>query len=287
VRQTRTPDYVAPAGACDSHFHIFGPYDRFPLSAARGYTPPEALVADYLRMRTTLRLSRSVIVQPSVYGADNECTLDAIQHLGGTARCRAVAVIDEGAPGGFDGAHLRRMHEAGVRGVRFNVVDGGGPDVAEMERISRLIAPLGWHIQLFLPSSGLVGALPVLQGLPVEIVIDHLGRADPARGLDDPAFQALLRLLDGGRAWVKLSGYLSSALSAPFADVAPFVQKLVAIRPDRLVWGSNWPHPVRYRDMPNDGDLLDALATWISDEATMRRILVANPARLYGFPETV
>ncbi|KMO18467.1 hypothetical protein SQ03_10395 [Methylobacterium platani JCM 14648] len=267
-----------PDGACDSHIHVFGPQALFPFAQSRGYTPPEAPVEAYRRVQAALGLARAVIVQPSVYGTDNACTFEAARQLGGPERCRIVAVAPPGGPRDPDG-----WREAGVCGIRINAVAGGGPPIDQIGAAAAAVADLGWHVQLYLPRAALIEAVPTLLTLPTAVVIDHLGDPDPADPTG-PALVALQRLLDGGRAWVKLSGgYIASALDAPWPDVAPTARALAATHPDRLVWGTNWPHPVRYRAMPEDGDLLDALAEWLDDEAAFHRVLVENPAHLYGF----
>ena len=274
----RAPDLRAPRGACDCHFHVFGPHDRYPLAASRGYTPPEAPLAAFRHVMATLRMQRCVIVQPSIYGTDHACLLDALRHLGpGVAR--GVAVVDAET----SDAELRRFHAAGIRGARFNLVSGGGPDLSAMRKLAGRLAPLGWHLSLFLPGEALATLTPALIGLPVEAVIDHLGDIDPRAGENGPAFLALQALAASGRAWIKLTGYRSSGLPPPYPDLAPFVRKLVALRPEALVWGSNWPHPIRYTAMPDDGDLLDALRSWLPDAALLQQILVSNPAKLYDF----
>ncbi len=280
VLQPRLARTLAPPGACDCHFHIFGPYDHFPLSATRTYTPPQALVPAFRRVQAALRFDRSVIVQPSVYGTDNACLLDAVRQLGGPEQCRAVVVVGPD----IEPKVLRQWHEAGVRGVRLNAVSGGGPSPGDLAAVASLVAPLGWHVQLYLSQDGLADAAPLLQTLPVDVVIDHFGGLDPGRGEQDPSFRTLLRLVEAGRTWVKLSGgYLSSTETAPWADIAPFARALAAVRPDRVVWGSNWPHPIRFREMPDDGDLLDALAEWLPDPLVLQQVLVDNPTRLYDF----
>lgn len=279
VLHPRRPRFAAPPGSCDCHFHVFGPYGRFPLSATRGYTPPEASVPSYRGVVQALGLTRSVIVQPSVYGDDNACTLAAAQALGGPAACRVVAVVGPEATM----PQLRALHDAGVRGVRVNAVSGGGPLADQIGGVARAVAPLGWHVQLYLPPGALAGLAPAIQALPTPVVVDHMGSPVPGQP-DEPGLRALLRLLDAGRTWVKLSGgYMASRGSAPFDDVAPAARALAAARLDRVVWGTNWPHPIRFREMPDDGDLLDALATWLPDEEQLRAILVDNPAALYGF----
>lgn len=271
------PSWRAPALSCDCHFHIFGPYDSFPLDAGRHYEPAEALIPDYLRVAETLGLERFVIVQPSVYGTDNACTLDAAERLG-LDRARVVAVVD----GSAGEAELRAMHARGVRGVRFNAVSGNGTPLDQLETLARRVAPLGWHVQVFAEGHQLPDLAPRLAALPVEVVVDHMGGVRAAEGVSAAGFQALLRLLGTGRAWVKIAGYRISA-GPPFADVAPFARALLDAAPERCVWGTDWPHPSLAHWMPDDGQLLDLLREWAPREADRRRVLVENPARLYGF----
>jgi predicted TIM-barrel fold metal-dependent hydrolase len=271
------PSWRAPPGACDCHFHIFGPYDRFPLDAGRHYDPPAASVAAYARMAGALGIERMVIVQPSVYGTDNACSLDAAARFG-LERARVVAVLDDAVAD----AGLRALHAQGVRGVRFNAVSGNGLPLDRMEALARRIAPLGWHLQVYAEGRLLPDLAPRLAALPVEVVIDHMGGVRAAEGTAVPGFQALLRLLGTGRAWVKLSGYRISA-GPPFADVAPFARALIAAAPERCVWGTDWPHPSLSDWMPEDGALFDLLGDWAPGETERRAILTDNPARLYGF----
>ncbi|HEV7458627.1 MAG TPA: amidohydrolase family protein [Roseococcus sp.] len=273
---TNPPRRRAPVGACDSHFHIFGPYDRFPLSEARPYTPPPASVAHYLDMANTLGLTRRVIVQASVYGTDNAVTLDAVEQLG-RADSRAIVVVDDDAP-------LQAMADAGAVGVRFNAVSGNGAPLEQLEALARRIAPLGWHIQLFLKAEALVELAPRLAGLPVPVVLDHLAGARAADGAHSPAMDAACRLLDTGRAWVKLCGYRASR--PPYDDLAPLARRFLRTAPERCVWGTDWPHTqfATPEQMLDDGMLLDWLDDWLPDEATRQRVLVDNPAKLYDFP---
>ncbi len=271
-----TPSWRAPAGSCDSHFHIFGPYDRFPLDAGRHYDPPAALIPAYLRMAGALGIERMVIVQPSVYGTDNECSLDAAAQFG-LDRARVVVVIDDS----FDDAALRKLHARGTRGVRFNAVSGNGTPLDQLETLCRRIAPFGWHLQVYTTGALLEDLAPKLATLPVPVVVDHMGGVNAADGVNSAGFQALLRLLGTGRAYVKLCGYRISG-GPPFADVAPFARALLAT-PERCLWGTDWPHPSLNDWMPEDGHLLDLLGAWAPADATRRRVLVENPARLYGF----
>jgi predicted TIM-barrel fold metal-dependent hydrolase len=274
---TRPPQVRAPSLTCDCHFHIFGPYDRFPLDAGRTYTPPAALVPEYLAMASSVGIGRMVVVQASVYGTHNAVTLDAVRQFG-LHRARAVAVIDDS----FAPAGLREMHDAGVRGVRFNMVSGNGTPEDQLEALARRVAPLGWHIQVYAEGDKLEAIAPLLATLPVEVVIDHCGGVKAALGTAHPQFVALLRLLDSGRAWIKLSSYRASSAGAPWTDVAPNVRALAAATPERCVWGTDWPHP-SMDPVPEAGELFDQFVAWVPDTAMRQRILVDNPARLYGF----
>ncbi|MEA2738273.1 MAG: hypothetical protein QOH05_1580 [Acetobacteraceae bacterium] len=275
--KTRAPKQQAPALSCDCHFHIFGPFDRYPLSAGRTYTPPAALVPDYLELAETVGLQRMVVVQASIYGTDNAVTLDAISQFG-LHRARGVAVIDDS----FDDAALRRLHEQGIRGVRFNMVSGNGTPEDQLEALARRVAPLGWHIQIYADGEKMLAIGGLLARLPVEVVIDHCGGVKAALGIQHPQFHALLRLLDSGRAWMKLSSYRASSAGAPYTDVAPNVQALVAAAPDRCVWGTDWPHS-QMNPSPEAGVLLDQFFEWVPDALVRQKVLVDNPARLYGF----
>jgi len=275
--ETPAPSWTSPPGGCDCHFHIFGPYDRFPLDAGRHYDPQAALMPAYERVAKALGLSRMVIVQPSVYGTDNRCTLDAAAAFG-LDRARVVAVVDPS----ISDAELRALDAGGTRGLRFNLVSGNGAPVEALEAMARRIAPMGWHLQLYVSGEVLLQLAPMLPTLPVEVVIDHMGGVNAAEGVDAPGFQALLRLLGSGRAWVKLCGYRISA-GPPFADVAPFAAALLKAAPERCVWGTDWPHPSLSDWMPEDGALFDLLGEWAADAPTRQRVLVDNPARLYGF----
>lgn len=265
-------------GATDCHFHIFGPYDRFPLSPGRFYDAPEAGIAAYRAMAVVLGLTRQVVVQASIFGTDNACTLDAVAAFG-RAHARAIAVIDAG----ISAPALAALAAGGVVGVRFNAVSGNGTPLDQIEALAALIAPLGWHLQLYVDGATLIALAPRLAALPVPVVLDHMGGIRAAAGAGDPAFPALLRLLDSGRAWVKLCGYRSSE-GPPYADLRAPARALIAHAPERCLWGTDWPHPhLEGRAMPDDGTLLDLLHDWAETEARVCRILVDNPATLYGF----
>ena len=275
----KPPRIKAPPKSVDTHFHIFGPAAKYPYTPKRGYTPPDALVPQYNKMIDTLGIERMVIVHPSVYGTDNRCSLDAIELLG-RARCRMVAVIDDS----IGDAELKRWDAAGVRGVRFNLVNLGGPSRDILERSVRRIAPLGWHLQVYLSGQQLEEMAPMLAKLPVPVVVDHMGGIMTQWGVDHPAVSALRRLIDGGEGWVKLCGYRNSSAGHPYGDVTPLGRALIGTNAERCVWGTDWPHPDIHGTMPDDGELVDLLTDWAPDAAMRKKILVDNPAALYGFP---
>jgi predicted TIM-barrel fold metal-dependent hydrolase len=252
---------------------------HYPYATKRGYTLPAALVPQYLAMIATLGIERMVIVHPSVYGTDNRCSLDSMAELG-RERCRMVAVVDDRA----EEAELKRMDGEGVRGVRFNLVNVGGPARDALAGVARRIAPLGWHLQVYVAGELLPELAPMLAALPLPVVVDHMGQIMTGWGLDHPAVGALGRLIDGGSGWVKLCGYRSSSAGYPFADVGLLARALIAGAAERCFSGTDWPHPNFARTMPDDGELLDVLAEWARSPALRRKILVENPAARYGFP---
>lgn len=273
----RVPRLRLPALACDSHHHVFGPYARYPMQPVRSYTPPEATLEDYERMCRTVGIGRSVLVHPSIYGTELSSLVDTLRLRGD--RMRGVAVIDES----ISDARLAELDRVGVRGVRFNVLFKGGTPLARAHAIAQRIRPLGWHVQLLIDVSAHPRLYDDWKDFPVPVVVDHLGHLEARRGVADPGFQGLVRLLRENRCWVKLSGaYRMSAQGHPYPDALPFAQALVAANPARLVWGTDWPHPA-VTTMPNDGDLVDLLAQWLPTEPLREQVLVHNPALLYGF----
>ena len=273
------PRLAIPASSADCHAHIFGPQAQYPYTPNRSYTPPEASIEAYRRMLAALGFERGVIVQPSVYGTDNRCTRDAVAASGG--KWRGVAVVEPGVSDSL----LAELHAAGFRGVRINLLFKGGLQLDALERIAPAIQPLGWHLQLLLDGRDLPELADRLRRLPVDIVVDHMGHMPASLGTGHAGFQTLLQLLRGGRCWVKLSGaYRIASRPQPYEDAVPFARALVETAPDKLVFGTDWPHPSISVPMPQDASLLDLLPMWAPDEATRRRILVENPARLYDFP---
>jgi 2-pyrone-4,6-dicarboxylate lactonase len=280
----RTPRLAAPPGACDCHNHIFGPAARFPYAPERQYSPPDAPLEDFLRLLDSLGIERAVIVQPSIYGSDNSCTADAIARMAG--RARGVAVVDPD----IDRDGLAALDRAGFRGLRFNLIHTGGSTPLEaLEALAAKAAEVGWHLQIYLRGRLLPEVEDRLSRLPVPLVIDHMGHLEPGLGLGQPGARSLLRLVESGRAWVKLCPYRYDLAGFPYAEAGELARALSAAAPERLVWGTDWPHPDiagaipgEPGPMPNDADLLDALGEWFQDETLIRRILVDNPDVLYG-----
>jgi predicted TIM-barrel fold metal-dependent hydrolase len=274
----RKPAFLLPRGACDTHVHIWGPFDRFPLAKGAPYTPPERTSDDLLALHERLGVDRAVIVQTTVYKADNRAMLDGIARSNG--RWRGVALIDES----FDDAGFRALHEGGVRGVRFGFVKhlGGVPDLALVRRTAERIAPMGWHLVLHLDAGNIPEFLDFFGEFSLPVVVDHMGRVPVRDGLDQIPFRLLLELLKRPNWWVKVSGAERiSETGPPFADAIPFAQRLIAAAPDRVLWGTDWPHPnVRWE--PDEADLVDLLPRF-ADAAALQQLLVDNPARLYGF----
>lgn len=288
----KTPvNFDVPRDACDCHVHVFDP-GRFPYFGGRVYTPPEATADDLLDLQKALRFDRVVIVQPSVYGVDNACTLDAMKKLG-AARARGVAVIDKTISSG----QIDDMAAAGIRGVRLNFETAGerSPDNAKrlLAATAEQIKGHNWHIQFNAALPLVVALKDELAALPFPVVIDHFARSKAAAGVNQPGFDVLLALAKSGRAYVKISAiYRISDQPPDYPDAPPIAQAIIAANPDRSVWGSNWPHPGRGKTRTDiapphpsdDGAQINQLPKWAADAAIRKKILVDNPARLYGFP---
>ncbi len=272
--------FTPPPGACDAHCHIFGPGHRFPFAADRTYTPPDSGWEEFERLQARLGLSRAVFVQASCHGTDNSAMVDAI--VRGDGRFAGVAMVDESITDG----ELAELHAVGVRATRFNFVAhlGGAPELDVYWRIVDRVARLGWHIVLHFDAADLPTYAALLDSMPTPYVIDHMARVEASAGLQQEPFQQLLELMADERCWVKISGTerLTAGGGPPYDDVVPYARALIAIAPDRVLWGTDWPHP-NVRHMPDDGDLLDHLADVAPDETTRKRILVTNPERLYDF----
>jgi len=271
------PKLVAPPGSCDTHIHIFD--DRYRTVPTAVYQPPNRTTSAYLEMRDGLGLQRVVVVQTSVYGFDNACMLEAMATIGPGAR--GVVVV----PPDVSDAELERLTAAGVRGVRFFMLSGGVLPWEALEPLAHRVRPFGWHIDLQLDGRDLPQYEERLAALPVDVVIDHNGKFLEPVAPAHPAFRTLLRLLDSGRFSVKLSApYETSKVGPPlYEDVSVLARALAASHPERCVWASNWPHPNRPEN-PSSAAMLDLLLDWAGDDATRRKILVDNPARIYGYP---
>jgi 2-pyrone-4,6-dicarboxylate lactonase len=277
---TRTPAFKLPALACDAHCHIFGPGDRYPYAPDRSYTPPDAPLEMFRELHAKIGVERAVIVNASVHGTDNRVALDAIAVSGG--RYRAVANIDDA----ITDAELEVLHRGGFRGCRFNFVRhlGGVPDLKVFDRVIARIAPLGWHVDLHFDAIDLPEFAPMLNRLPVRYTIDHMARVKASDGLDQRPFQALIDLMKNDeKCWVKVCGAERvSTAGPPFVDAVPFARRIVETAPDRVIWGTDWPHP-NVKVMPNDGDLVDLIPLFMPEPDLQKRVLVDNPARLFEF----
>lgn len=281
--EPKKPDVATPSLACDAHFHIFGPVARFPYSPQRAYTPPEAPLERLLAMHARLGFERGVAVQGHAHGTDNSALLDALSRE--PKRLRGVAIVKEDTPR----VELARMARAGVRALRFHHAPRqpgrySALGLAAFEKLAPHMMELGLHAQFFMDARELPRLMERLKGWSLPVVLDHFGSTKAAEGTEAPGFQLLKRYLAEGRIWVKLSGvYRVSECYPDYPDAHPLHEALVAANPEQLVWGTDWPHPRLARDMPDTGHLLDLFNAWMPDAALRRKILVENPARLYGF----
>lgn len=276
-----------PPGACDSHAHVFGPYAQYPLAEDRSYTPGEYPAESFIAHLDELGLTRGVLVTASACGTDNGSVLAALHAYPDRLRGVVVASADT------SDAELDRWHAAGVRGARFNLFrrDGhavyrNGVGIEALEALAPRMAARGWHAQIWVHAPDLVELAPRLLATGLPLVIDHMGRMATSRGVQDPGFQQLCRMLAEGQAWTKISGAdRNGASGAPYTDVNPFALALLAANDQRVVWGTDWPH-INYFDpaqMPDDGVLVDLLARWMPDAGQRHRVLVDNAAALYDF----
>ena len=281
-RPTQAPKLAPPPRSCDSHAHIFGPPARFPLAADASYTPPAATVEEYLAALGQLGIERGVLVQPAPYGEDNAAMLDALRHF--PDRLRGIAL----ASSGVSDATLGEFKSYGVCGLRFSYFPVPGQNVAtiglqELQRMAPRLRDHGLHAQLWLPCEEFAANAPMLLGLGIPLVLDHLTRVRPAAGLNDPAFRTLLSVLQNEDVWLKLTPHRASAAFPDYADIRPFHEAALATRPDRLLWGTDWPFVRMGAATPDAGHLLDLFSEWTTDAALQQAILVDNPAQLYGF----
>jgi 2-pyrone-4,6-dicarboxylate lactonase len=274
------PEHTLPAGACDAHCHVFGPASAFPYTDDRSYTPPDAPFERLVELHDFLGFDRGVIVQASCHGTDNTAMLDAI--LRGAGRYRGVAIVDDNVTE----AQLLNLNDRGIRGVRFNFVAhlGGAPDPVVFDKVLERIEQFGWHVVLHLDAKDIVEYAPRIERIRVPFVIDHMGRIGAQAGLDQEPFRRLLDLMQNPLAWVKVCGAERVSVGRrPFDDAIPFAQALIEAAPDRVLWGTDWPHPNISKDMPDDGGLVDLMFRFCPDAEARQRLLVTNPMRLYDF----
>jgi len=271
------PRYRLPPLACDAHCHIYGPATKFPYAPGTKYLPPDASFEQMRTLHAHLGFERAVIVQPNPHGTDNRATLDGLARSNGAYR--GVAVVKED----ITDHELESLDQGGIRAIRFNFVRhlGGAPDLPTFERMVARIKPLGWHVVLHFDAQDVPVYSDLIERMPVPFVIDHMARVQAAGGLDQKPFQTLLQLMKNPLAWVKVSGAERvSSQGPPFHDAIPFARALMEAAPDRVLWGTDWPHP-NVQWIPNDGELVDLFAMFSNDEALRRKVLVDNPARLY------
>jgi 2-pyrone-4,6-dicarboxylate lactonase len=273
------PKVKFPAGATDCHAHVFGPQSQFPYAPGASYIAPDATPHDYARMLTAIGCERAVLVQPSVYGSDNSRMVAALKS--GVFNLRGIAVV---GPNVTD-TELQTLHEAGVRGIRINLAsETEGLKLADGERLAPRLQELGWHLQFFLDLEKMPEAEAKLGALKINIVIDHFAKCQAANGVDGAAFKALLRLVKRDNVWAKMMGAYFLAKTPPhYPEVTPLARALAGAAPDSMVFGTDWPHPAARALMPDDGTLADMFGDWVPDEGLRKKILVDNPARLYGF----
>ena len=276
----KTPAFKPPAGAIDTHTHIFGPAAEYPFSPTRPYTPPEAPLPMFRALHEEIGVERAVIVNATLHGFDNRVVTDAIAQSDG--KYRGIANINNT----MSDADLEALDQAGIRGCRFAFLKrlGGVGDMAAFRRLVDRAAGIGWHVDVYLEPGTLREFAPILTALPVSYVIDHMGTIDAGKGLDDAEFKALLALQSSDeKCWVKITGLeRASAAGPPFHDAVPFAKSLIDNAPDRVLWGTDWPHP-NVKIMPNDGDLVDLIPLYAPDPAVQQKLLVTNPARLFKF----
>jgi len=282
-RNPRKPGIVLPRGSIDTHVHVFEP--GYPLSPGRGYNPPHSTLEDLKHLHATLGIERVVFTQPSVYGTDNAAILDAMAALNGEQpdRARCVVALDMH----ISDREIAALDASGVRGVRLNTDNKGGMPIRmdETPELAARIAPFGWHLEFLFPGKELVELMPLFTALKLPMSIAHFAYQSATAGVKAPGFQALLELARRGNTWIKISGAnrVSATDLPPYDDVRPMARALVEAAPERIMWGTDWPHPNKYVVNPNDGDLVDAFGDWVTDESMRRKIMVDTPAAFYRF----
>src|SRR6185369_13418535 len=282
-RNPRRPKTKLPAGTVDTHVHVFEP--GYALSPGRGYNPPHSTLNDLKHLHSTLGIDRVVFTQPSVYGIDNAAILNASVALNNERpdRARSVVALDMT----FSETDLASLDRLGARGIRLNTDNQGGMPIAftDIPELCARIKPFKWHLEFLFPGKDIVELMPVFESLTVPMSIAHFAYQPASDGVKAPGFQALLELARRGNTWIKISGAnrVSRGDLPPYDDVKPMAQALLAAAPERIMWGTDWPHPNKYVANPNDGDLVDAFGDWVTDEAMRRKIMVDTPAAFYRF----
>lgn len=282
IAATRPPKIPTPPCGCDAHFHLFGPVAKFPYADSRSYTPDEAPLENLLKMLDALGMARGVIVQGNAHGTDNSALLDALKREPKRLRAAAIVKPDTGRE------ELKRMADLGVRALRFHHMPHGvgfsSLGMQSFEKLSPLMADLGLHAQFMMDANALDSALPFFKHWKLPVVIDHMGNVDGKLGANQPGVQQMCRLLSEGKIWVKVSGaYRVSEQYPDYPDAKLIHEALVKANPEQIIWGTDWPHPRLEKDMPEDGHLLDLFNAWTADAGLRKKILVDNPAKLYGF----
>jgi 2-pyrone-4,6-dicarboxylate lactonase len=277
---TRTPSFKPPAGSVDTHTHIFGPASVYPFAAKRPYSPPDAPLATFRAVHEKIGVERAVIVNATVHGTDNRVVTDAIAASDGNYK--GIANINAT----MSDAEFAALGQAGICGCRFAFLRrlGGVGDMKLFRALVDRVAAIGWHVDIYLEAGTIREFAPILKALPVTYVIDHMGTISAAKGIDDAEFKALLDLQAGDeKCWIKITGpERASASGPPFHDAVPFAKRLIDNAPDRVIWGTDWPHP-NVKFMPNDGDLVDLIPLYAPDESVRHKLLVSNPERLFRF----
>ncbi|WP_244849242.1 amidohydrolase [Caballeronia sp. SL2Y3] len=271
------PSFVLPEHAVDCHMHIYD--DRFPVAPGTKLRPPNATVEQYRQLQTRLGIRRNVVVTPSTYGTDNRCTVEALKRFGNDAR--GIAVVDTSVTDD----ELHALNDAGVRGIRFNLSYPGATTLEMLAPLAKRIAPMGWHVELVVQGAKLPQLEGHLAALPCPLVIDHIAHVPQPGGAASDALRTVQRLVERGNTWITLSGpYVDSKTGAPgYEDVAPVARALIAMAPERMLWGTDWPHPTQTSSKPDDASLVDVIAGWIDRPEWRQMIFVTNPTRLYGF----
>ena len=278
---TRTPLYKAPPQSCDAHCHVFGPHAIFPYSDKASYWPPDADKHALKRLHDKLGIERAVLVQASCHGTDNRAMIDAIKSSKGAYR--GVCIANDS----FSENDFQDLHDGGVRGVRFNFVKhlGGAPNLDSMKTVLERVKPLGWHLVIHVNAEDVISYAEFFDALDMDIVVDHMGRIPTTEGVGQQAYKILLERMQRDNWWMKVCGSERISMGPPFYDAVPFAQGFIELAPERILWGTDYPHPNIKKHMPNDADLLDLVPLIARDPAIQKKILVDNPARLYGFPD--